>query len=307
MSSNFYTGMTSSHADIYAKFRPTPPQALTDEILKFLKVKVSDLNLAVDVGCGPGTSTTMLAPYFEVVHGYDISEAQINKARTLKLGNVSFSVSPAEKINEKDESVQLVMVMQAVHYFDLDAFYKEVTRVLVPNGVLALCSYLIPKLGKTAAATSSGSHHHKNRLRSWLPRQNRKKLSPNFKVCLRGIFSNLTSIFHQYGRQLARQCFCFYRLLLEVKLICRPSLHVVHVICNCSDLAVLDTLYPNMVFESWRDVSVEVVDDCSNWFPVVLQYTHVNFILYYIVHHLLVLADRLRNEVTAQCQHTMRH
>ncbi|KAL1431438.1 hypothetical protein MTO96_014285 [Rhipicephalus appendiculatus] len=118
---------------------------LTDEILKFLKVKVSDLNLAVDVGCGPGTSTTILAPYFKEVHGYDISEAQINEAKALKLGNVSFSVSPAETINEKDESVQLVMVMQAVHYFDLDAFYKEVTRVLVPNGVLALCSYLIPK------------------------------------------------------------------------------------------------------------------------------------------------------------------
>uniref|UniRef100_A0A131Z026 Ubie/coq5 methyltransferase n=1 Tax=Rhipicephalus appendiculatus TaxID=34631 RepID=A0A131Z026_RHIAP len=145
MSSNFYTSITRSHADIYAKFRPTPPQALTDEILKFLKVKVSDLNLAIDVGCGPGTSTITLAPYFKEVHGYDISEAQINEAKALKLGNVSFSVSPAETINEKDESVQLVMVMQAVHYFDLDAFYKEVTRVLVPNGVLALCSYLIPK------------------------------------------------------------------------------------------------------------------------------------------------------------------
>lgn len=55
------------------------------------------------------------------------------------------SVSPAETIAERDESVQLVTVMQAVHWFDLDAFYKEVTRVLVPNGVLALCSYLIPK------------------------------------------------------------------------------------------------------------------------------------------------------------------
>ncbi|KAH9373843.1 hypothetical protein HPB48_009277 [Haemaphysalis longicornis] len=54
-------------------------------------------------------------------------------------------VSPAETIAERDESVQLVTVMQAVHWFDLDAFYKEVTRVLVPNGVLALCSYLIPK------------------------------------------------------------------------------------------------------------------------------------------------------------------
>ncbi|KAH6935849.1 hypothetical protein HPB50_010812 [Hyalomma asiaticum] len=35
--------------------------------------------------------------------------------------------------------------MQAVHWFDLDVFYKEVKRVLVPHGVLALGSYLIPR------------------------------------------------------------------------------------------------------------------------------------------------------------------
>uniref|UniRef100_A0A1E1XUS2 Methyltransferase type 11 domain-containing protein n=1 Tax=Amblyomma sculptum TaxID=1581419 RepID=A0A1E1XUS2_AMBSC len=137
---------TGAHASIYAKFRPTAPRALVDEVLKFLAVKVSDRKLAVDVGCGPGISATIWAPYFEKVHGYDVSEAQINEAKAInKLENVSFSVSPAETISEKDESVQLVTVMQAVHWFDLDKFYKEVTRVLVPNGVLALCSYLIPK------------------------------------------------------------------------------------------------------------------------------------------------------------------
>ncbi|XP_075545705.1 putative methyltransferase DDB_G0268948 isoform X1 [Dermacentor variabilis] len=144
--SDFYVGITRSHADIYAKFRPTAPQALIDQIMKFVKEKISDLNLAVDVGCGPGTSTTALASYFKEVHGYDISEAQITEAKSLhKFKNVSFSVSPAETITEKDQSVQLVMVMQAVHYFNLDAFYKEVIRILVPHGVLALCSYLIPK------------------------------------------------------------------------------------------------------------------------------------------------------------------
>lgn len=137
---------TGAHAAIYAKFRPVAPQALIDKILEYLRAKTTNLKLAVDVGCGPGISTTVLAPYFEEVHGYDVSEAQIDEAKAInKCANVSFSVSPAETISERDESVQLVTVMQAVHWFDLDAFYKEVTRVLVPNGVLALCSYLIPK------------------------------------------------------------------------------------------------------------------------------------------------------------------
>jgi len=37
--------------------------------------------LAVDVGCGPGvTSTSPLSPYFDKVLGVDISEAQIREA-----------------------------------------------------------------------------------------------------------------------------------------------------------------------------------------------------------------------------------
>ncbi|XP_065286253.1 putative methyltransferase DDB_G0268948 isoform X2 [Dermacentor albipictus] len=137
---------TISHANIYAKFRPTAPQAFVEEIMKFVKVHVSDFNLAVDAGCGPGISTTALAPYFKKVHGYDTSEAQIAEAKALnKFENVYFCVSPAEKIPEKNESVQLITVMQAVHWFNLDAFYKEVKRVLVPHGVLELGGYLIPK------------------------------------------------------------------------------------------------------------------------------------------------------------------
>ncbi|KAH6935848.1 hypothetical protein HPB50_010811 [Hyalomma asiaticum] len=59
--------------------------------------EISDLNIAVDVGCGPGTSTTLLAPYFKEVHGYDISEAQITEAKALnKLKNVSFRIDCIE-------------------------------------------------------------------------------------------------------------------------------------------------------------------------------------------------------------------
>ena len=39
------------------------------------------LKLAVDIGCGTGQSTRPLAPYFEKVLGFDISEAQLENAR----------------------------------------------------------------------------------------------------------------------------------------------------------------------------------------------------------------------------------
>lgn len=56
----------------------------------------------------------------------------------------SSRVSQAEKINADDGSVELVTACQAAHWFDLPAFYREVHRVLVPNGVLALYGYECP-------------------------------------------------------------------------------------------------------------------------------------------------------------------
>ena len=43
-------------------------------------------------------------------------------------------------------SVHLVTTCQAVHWFDLPAFYREVDRVLVPGGVLAIYGYHLTEL-----------------------------------------------------------------------------------------------------------------------------------------------------------------
>ena len=53
-------------------------------------------------------------------------------------------MSPGETLNVEDSSIDLLTVCQAVHWFDLDTFYKEVKRVLKPNGVLALYGYFTP-------------------------------------------------------------------------------------------------------------------------------------------------------------------
>lgn len=58
--------------------------------------------------------------------------------------SVVYRVSPAEKIKASEGTVHLVTACQAAHWFDLPAFYQEVHRVLVPNGVLALFGYEFP-------------------------------------------------------------------------------------------------------------------------------------------------------------------
>ncbi|GBN64220.1 hypothetical protein AVEN_111293-1 [Araneus ventricosus] len=81
------------HAKIYSSYRKDTPTELIEKIVGFLKEKVPEpLGTAVDVGCGNGQSTVILAPYFKRVHGSDVSEAQIEQAKADRsLPNVTYA------------------------------------------------------------------------------------------------------------------------------------------------------------------------------------------------------------------------
>jgi ubiquinone/menaquinone biosynthesis C-methylase UbiE len=69
----------------------------------------------------------------------DISEAQLQQAPYFE--NVSYQVQAAEQTTIPEQSLDLVTVAQAIHWFDFDAFYKEVKRVLKPQGIFAAIGY----------------------------------------------------------------------------------------------------------------------------------------------------------------------
>jgi SAM-dependent methyltransferase len=54
---------------------------------------------------------------------------------------VEYRVAAAERSGLETGSVDLVTVAQALHWFDLPAFYTEARRVLVPRGVIAAWTY----------------------------------------------------------------------------------------------------------------------------------------------------------------------
>ena len=86
----------SKHADIYSKFRPTVPQNVIDIVLKFLEsgIPSNKWQTAVDVGCGGGQGTQVLAKYFKKCFGFDISSAQLSEAKNNnRFDNVFYSVS----------------------------------------------------------------------------------------------------------------------------------------------------------------------------------------------------------------------
>lgn len=125
----------STQSNEYAKFRPTYPPALIQEIISLCP----SLNLAWDAGTGNGQFANLLSPYFARVVATDISEKQL--ANAVRKPNIEYSVSDSLHIHIADHHADLVTVAQAVHWFKFDEFYKEVRRVLKKDGILALISY----------------------------------------------------------------------------------------------------------------------------------------------------------------------
>lgn len=119
----------------YAKYRPTYPQELFD----FISSKVENKDTCWDVGTGNGQAAVELAKFFKKVIATDPSEAQINSA--VAKDNIEYLVCPAEKSPLPDNSIDLITVAQAYHWFNHDAFYKEVKRVAKDNALIALWGY----------------------------------------------------------------------------------------------------------------------------------------------------------------------
>ena len=57
--------------------------------------------------------------------------------------NIEYQQAAAEHTGLPDSSVDLITVAQALHWFDLDAFYTEARRVLRPGGTLAAWTYTL--------------------------------------------------------------------------------------------------------------------------------------------------------------------
>jgi SAM-dependent methyltransferase len=125
----------SKQAADYAQFRPTYPQELFD----YLGNIAPSRELAWDCGTGNGQAAVGLASRFDRVIATDASEKQIRNAQPHE--RVNYRVAPAEDSGIDPGTIDLIMVAQALHWFDLDHFYAEAQRVLKPDGVIAASAY----------------------------------------------------------------------------------------------------------------------------------------------------------------------
>jgi ubiquinone/menaquinone biosynthesis C-methylase UbiE len=128
----------STKAEKYAKYRwDYAPEAI-EEIFKV--AHLSSTSVIADLGAGTGILTRHFAGKVQRVYAVE-PNTEMRQILKNKLGaNPSISVidDTAEATQLPDNSVDLITVAQAIHWFDPEPARKEMLRILKSNGWLAI-------------------------------------------------------------------------------------------------------------------------------------------------------------------------
>ncbi|MDY7093961.1 MAG: class I SAM-dependent methyltransferase [Acidobacteriota bacterium] len=131
----------SAVASGYASYRPGYPE----ELFRWLAEVTPGRRVAWDCATGSGQAAVPLGGHFGRVLATDGSVSQLLQARSAP--RACYAAATAEAAPWAHASVDLVTVAQALHWFQLESFYREVRRVLRPGGVVAAWCYDLFTLG----------------------------------------------------------------------------------------------------------------------------------------------------------------
>jgi len=131
---NFKDHFSKQSAD-YAKYRPHYPEQLFEYLASISPAQ----KVAWDCGTGNGQAALGLAPDFDLVIATDPSEKQIRHATPHE--KIKYVVAPAEATDILPQTVDLITVAQALHWFDFERFNAEVRCVAQPRAIIAVWMY----------------------------------------------------------------------------------------------------------------------------------------------------------------------
>lgn len=135
----------SGQAAMYRQFRPRYPAKLVHDVLS--QLEPNNFGLYVDVACGPGTLTEVIAPRFQKSIGLDQSYEQLSNAAKIEGCNMEYIPGSAFAIPIESSTVDLVTVGQGLHWLlPYDLFFAEVLRILKPGGIFAALAYSFPRI-----------------------------------------------------------------------------------------------------------------------------------------------------------------
>jgi SAM-dependent methyltransferase len=130
---NYFAHATA--AERYAKSRPFFHPLVVERIRKFLGPEQA-VPVALDVACGTGQSTLALTELAESVIATDISPEMLTQAPVHE--RIRYAAAPAENLPLEPESVDMITVALAFHWFDRARFLAEARRVLRRDGALVI-------------------------------------------------------------------------------------------------------------------------------------------------------------------------
>ncbi|MBX9771389.1 MAG: class I SAM-dependent methyltransferase [Candidatus Obscuribacterales bacterium] len=127
-----FTGL----AQIYAKARPTYPEAAVDFIVE--KCGLNADSLLVDVGCGTGISSRLFAerkiPTIGIDPNDDMRREAIYENSKQRIEWLSYIGASSEHSGLQDGVADAVIAAQAFHWFKPEPTLEEFVRILKPSG-----------------------------------------------------------------------------------------------------------------------------------------------------------------------------
>ena len=121
-------------SDFYDIYRPKYAEDIIDYIISSIDKKES---LIVDIGCGTGIFTKQLADKKCNVIGIEPNEEMFEKAKK-NLYGIKVLNETAENTKLKPNSIDIITVAQALHWFNMQEFTKEAKRILKSDGKIAI-------------------------------------------------------------------------------------------------------------------------------------------------------------------------
>ncbi|GFN93254.1 trans-aconitate 2-methyltransferase [Plakobranchus ocellatus] len=113
----------------YAQHRHCYSEELFQIISDYCRENLPELNLAIDVGCGPGNSTVGFTKHFKQVIGVDMSETQIAQAPKT-IPNCQFKLGFATNLDFLEScSVDLVACALTINLISKSAWLVSLLRI----------------------------------------------------------------------------------------------------------------------------------------------------------------------------------
>jgi ubiquinone biosynthesis O-methyltransferase len=150
--------------EAYVRWRASDLGAITERLERDLILQfVGDVRgrKVLDIGCGDGELSLVLAKRGAAVTGIDVSGAMIDAARARAKRHdtaVAFEIAQAEKLPFQADQFDMVTAITILCFVkDAGPVFREISRVLRPGGLL-----VIGELGKWSIWAA------RRRIRAWL-------------------------------------------------------------------------------------------------------------------------------------------